>query len=372
MKQLLSLVRKEFFHIWRDRRSMFVLFGMPVTQLLIFGFALTNEVKNTKIAILDNSKDIDTEGISRKLDASQYFDIERNLTSSADIEAAFRSGKVKLAVIFPSNFRDNFQHSGKAQIQLIADGSDPNVATTIIGYASQIIADYQSRYIGTPSAAASIPLSISVETRMLYNPQLRGEFNFVPGVMAMILLLISAMMTSVAIVREKELGTMEVLLVSPMRPIWVIISKMIPYLTLSLVNFTTIILLSVFVLGVPVRGDLGLLFAVSTLYIVCSLALGLLISTITESQQVAMLISLAGLMMPTILFSGFMFPLENLPRPMQYISNVIPAKWYFIIVRNVMIKGLSLASIWREVAILVGMTVFFMAISVAKFKTRLA
>ena len=179
-------------------------------------------------------------------------------------------------------------------------------------------------------------------------------------------------MTAVAIVREKELGTMEILLVSPMRPLWVIFSKMIPYLLLSVINFISILLISVFVLGLPVKGSVGLLFGVSTLYVICSLALGLLISTVTDSQRVALLISLMGLMMPTILFSGFMFPLENLPLAMQWISNVIPAKWYFIIVKNVMIKGLTLTSIWREVAVLTGMTVFFVAVSLAKFKTRLA
>jgi ABC-2 type transport system permease protein len=205
----------------------------------------------------------------------------------------------------------------------------------------------------------------------MYNPQLKAEYNFVPGVMAMILMLISAMMTSVAIVREKELGTMEILLVSPMKPLWLVISKMVPYLTLSIVNFGVIILLSIYVLGLPIRGSIGLLFSVSILYVLCSLALGLLISSFAQSQQVALLISLMGLMMPTILFSGFMFPIENLPLPMQVISNIVPAKWYFIIVKNVMIKGLDFNSIIREVGILVGMTLLLLAVSIKKFKVRL-
>ena len=368
MRQFLTLVKKEFLHIFRDRKSLFVLFGMPIAQILIFGFALTNEVKDSRMAILDGSKDEYTEGIIQKLDASQYFQIERNIHSIPEIEDAFRTGKIKLAVIFQPNFKDNFIHTGKAQIQLIADASDPNTATTVVNYAQAIINDYQ---LGL-NQLVKIPLNVSIETRMLYNPQLKGEYNFVPGVMAMILLLISAMMTAVAIVREKELGTMEILLVSPMRPLWVIFSKMIPYLLLSVINFVSILLISVFVLGLPVKGSVGLLFGVSTLYVICSLALGLLISTVTDSQRVALLISLMGLMMPTILFSGFMFPLENLPLAMQWISNVIPAKWYFIIVKNVMIKGLTLSSIWREVAVLTGMTVFFVAVSLAKFKTRLA
>jgi ABC-2 type transport system permease protein len=368
MRQFFTLIRKEFLHIRRDPRSLFVLFGMPIAQVLIFGFALSNEVKDTRIAILDGSKDAYTEGVIQKLSASQYFDIQRNLTSIDDIQRAFQSGKIKMAVVFAPNFKEQLLHTNKAQIQLITDASDPNTATTIINYAGAIIAEYNQQLLNT---TAQLPLSISVETRMLYNPQLRGEYNFVPGVMAMILMLISAMMTSVAIVRERELGTMEILLVSPMQPIWVILSKMMPFLLLSIVNFTTILLLSVHVLGLPIRGDLGLLFAVSIVYIICSLALGLLISTIAQSQQVAMFLALGGLMMPTILFSGFMFPLENLPLPMQYISNVIPAKWYFIIVRHVMIEGLAFKSIWRETAILGGMTVLLLAVSLAKFKTRL-
>jgi ABC-2 type transport system permease protein len=368
MNQFFALVRKEFYHIWRDQRSLFVLFGMPVVQVLIFGFALSNEVKDSRIAILDQSKDADTEGVIHRLEASRYFDIDRSLRSPNDIEPAFRAGKIKMVVVFPPNFRQNLQKTGKAQVQLLADASDPNTATTVVNYASAIIADYNLGLLGDQK----LPLSINVETRMMYNPQLKGEYTFVPGVMAMILMLISALMTAVAIVREKELGMMEVMLVSPMKPLLVVFSKMIPYLVLSLVNFFTIVALAVFVLGVPFRGDFGLLAAVSVVYIACSLALGLLISTIADSQQTALMMSLMGLMMPAILFSGFMFPIENLPKPMQLLSNIVPAKWYFIIVNNVMIKGLDLNSIWREVTILGGMTLLFVAVSVAKFKVRLA
>jgi ABC-2 type transport system permease protein len=370
MKQFFSLIKKEFFHIGRDRRSLFVLLGMPIAQILIFGFALTNEVKDTRIAILDQSKDVHTEGLIQQIEASRYFDIERQLTSVSEIEGAFKSGKIKMAVIFEPNFAENIAHSGKTQLQLIADASDPNTATTITNYVTAIINDYQTQHLmgngGKP------PLSINVESRMLYNPQLKGEYNFVPGVMAMILMLISAMMTSVAIVKEREMGTMEILLVSPMQPILVIISKMVPYLLLSIVNFTVIMLLSVYVLGLPIKGSLALLSLESVLYIICSLALGLLISTVAQTQQVALMMSLMGLMMPTILFSGFMFPIENMPKFMQVISNIIPAKWFFIIVRNVMIKGLSFSSVGRETLILCGMTVFYLAVSLRKFKIRLA
>jgi ABC-2 type transport system permease protein len=367
MKQFFSFVKKEFIHMMRDPRSMLILLGMPVTQILIFGFALTNEVKNSRIAIFDQAHDADSQAIIQKMDASQYFDVAVYVHSKEEIEDAFRQNKIKLAVVIEPNFRQNLQHANKASIQLITDTSDPNTGTTVANYATNIIQEYQRQL----SPMTTLPLSISVETRMLYNPQLKGEYNFVPGVMAMILMLISAMMTSVGIVKERELGTMEIMLVSPMRPLMVIFSKTIPYFVLSLINFITILLISYFVLHLPIRGSLGLLSVVSMLYIFCSLALGILISTVAKSQQVAMLISLMGLMMPTLLFSGFMFPLENLPKPMQVVANVVPAKWYFIIVKNVMLKGLDFSSIWFETTVLAAMTIFFLGLSLKKFKIRL-
>jgi ABC-2 type transport system permease protein len=207
--------------------------------------------------------------------------------------------------------------------------------------------------------------------RMLYNPQLKGSYNFVPGVMAMVLMLVCAMMTSISIVREKELGTMEIILVSPIVPIRVIIAKMVPYFLLSAVNIASILLLSVFVLDVPIQGNLVLLVGECLLFTITVLALGLLISSIADSQQVAMLISLMGLFLPTIMLSGFMFPVENMPIPLQVISNIVPAKWFYYIVKNVMIKGLTFSYIWKETLILVGMTIFFMVVSIRKFKIRL-
>jgi ABC-2 type transport system permease protein len=207
---------------------------------------------------------------------------------------------------------------------------------------------------------------------MLYNPQLKGAHNFVPGVMALVLMLVCVMMTSISIVKEKELGTMEILLVSPVQPVTIILSKFVPYLVLSLVNVVTILLLSVFLLGLPVHGSVLLLFLESFLFIVTSLSLGLLISTITASQQTAMLISMMGLMLPTMLFSGFMFPIENMPLPLQVISNAVPAKWYYIIVKSVMIKGLDFDAIWKETAVLFTMTLVLTAASLKKFKIRLA
>jgi len=367
MKQFVFFIKKEFLHVWRDKRTMLILFGMPLIQILLFGFALTNEVKNTRIGILDNSKDETTQAIISQLEASRYFDVVENIPSNSKLESSFKAGTIKLAVVFPEKFQEQLLHTNTAQVQLIGDATDPNTSNTLINYASAVIMDYQSNQRNQPS----FPYSIETELRMLYNPQLKGSYNFVPGVMAMVLMLVCAMMTSISIVREKEMGTMEVILVSPIVPIRVIIAKMVPYFILSAVNIASILVLSVFVLEVPVQGSLLLLVAECLMFTITVLALGLLISSVSATQQTAMLISLMGLLLPTIMLSGFMFPIENMPVPLRVISNIVPAKWFYIIVKNVMIKGVGFEFIWKETLILVGMTLFFMIVSIRKFKTRL-
>jgi ABC-2 type transport system permease protein len=368
MKQFFAFVKKEFFHIWRDKRTMFILLGMPVVQIVIFGFALTNEVKNANIAILDNSKDAKTSSLITQLDASRYFAIENNFTNYSQVEHEFKRGKIKLAIVFPQRFAEDLQHFNKAQVQIIADAADPNTASQLTNYATAIINDYQKRITDDKK----LPYTISTETRMLYNPQLKGAFNFVPGVMAMVLLLVCTMMTAITIVKEKETGTMEIMLVSPMRPQLVVLAKAVPYLLLSTINIASILLLSVFVLEVPINGNLFLLVFESILFTLVSLSLGLLISSATDSQQTAMFISLIGMFLPTIMLSGFMFPVENMPTPLRIVSNIVPAKWYYNIVRSVMIKGVGLNMIWKETLILAGMMVFFLTMAIKRFKIRLA
>lgn len=367
MKQLITFIQKEFHHILRDTRSMLVLIGLPIVQLLLFGFAITTEVRNANVAILDNSKDEATQSIITKIESSQYFDIDQTITSNDQIEEAFKSGKIKLAIVFQQNFQNELSHSNKAQLQIIADATDPNQATTLTNYLSSIVRDYQNEL----NQQNKLPYTIKTEMRMLYNPQLKGAYTSVPGVMGMILLLISAMMTSIAIVREKELGTMEILLVSPMQPWLVVISKVIPYFIISLINVATILILSVFVLGLPIEGSLFLLIASTIIYIFCALSLGILISTITETQQAAMLISLLGLMLPVVMLSGYAFPIANMPTILQILSNLVPAKWYIIIVKNIMIKGIGIELIWKELLILLAMTGTFLIISIKRFKIRL-
>lgn len=368
MKQFIIFVKKEFRHIFRDRKSLLIIIMMPVVQIILFGFALTNEIKNSNIAVLDNAKDETSRMLIQRLDASRYFRVTQYLNTQADIEKAFKTGTVRLAIVFQPGFGESLLHTNHAQVQLIADASDPNTATTVTGYASNILSDYQQELSG----ANVLPYTIRPQIRMLYNPQLKGAYNFVPGVMAMILILICAMMTSVAIVREREINTMEVLLVSPLKPLLFILSKAIPYIFLSLVNVSTILLVSVTLLEVPIRGSLVLLMGISLLFIITSVSLGLMISNVTKTQQEAQMFSLMALMLPTLLLGGFMFPIESMPVPLQVVSNIVPSKWYYHMVKDVMIKGLGFSAIWKESLILAGMSIFLLIISFKKFKTRLS
>ncbi len=366
MKLFLSFVQKEFYHIFRDRLTLWILLGLPVLMLSLFGFAITTEVKNTRMAVYDPSRDAATLEIINKLRANEYFVFSRFLNSPDEIETVFKTGEAGLVVVFSERFYENMLHTGDARVQLITDGTDPNTATTLNNYAANIIASYQQELTNN-----TVPYQIVPELKLLYNPQMKGAYNFVPGVMGMILMLICAMMTSIAIAREKEKGTMEVLLVSPMKPIVIILSKIVPYLTLSLVNLVTILLMSVFVLKVPIAGSLSVLVTLSLAFIFVCLALGLLISTMVKTQLVALLISGMVLMAPIILLSGMIFPVENMPWFLQILSNLIPARWYILANKKVMIKGLGFDSIRTELLILGSMAILLIAVSLRKFKNRL-
>jgi ABC-2 type transport system permease protein len=367
MKQFFSFVTKEFSHVFRDRKTLLMLFGVPVVQIVLFGFALTNEIKNSNIVIVDYAKDLASQQIITKIASTDYFKIKKELLNASQIDAAFKTGDIKLAIVFPENFYTDLLHTNKAQVQILADASDPNTATTLTNYVTGIIADYQSQL----NATVDVPEQINIDTRMLYNPDLKGAPNFVPGVIAMVMLLVCVMMTSISIVREKELGTMEVLLVSPFKPLYVILAKAVPYLILSLINLTVILILSVYALDLPIKGNIFLLYGVSTMYIITCLSLGLLVSTGADSQYGAMTLSLVGMMLPTMMLSGYIFPIENMPLALRILSNIVPAKWFYIIVKDVMLKGLGFSYIWKETLILFGMTIFFLALSLRNFKTRL-
>jgi len=367
MHQFLSFVQKEFYHILRDKRTLLILLGMPVVQIILFGFAISTEVRNARLAVFDPSNDVATQRIINQFDANRYFSLSMRLDNSENIDDVFRKNKADLVMVFEEKFNENLLHTGKASVQLIVDGTDPNVATILTGYANNIIAAYQQELI----AGRNIPLQIVPQVRLLYNPQMKSAYNFVPGVLGLILMLICAMMTSISIVREKERGTMEVLLVSPMKPLLIILAKAVPYFALSAVNLITILLLSVFVLGVPIAGSIFWLAVISLMFVLVALSLGLLISSLVETQVAAMLASGMVLMMPVMILSGMIFPIENMPLPLQWISAILPARWYIAAVKKIMIEGLSISYAMKELTILIGMAVILITVSLKKFKYRL-
>ena len=368
MKQLLVFIKKEFYHVFRDRRTLLIMFGLPIVQILLFGFALTSEVKHARVIVSDNSRDINSQQIVNKIKASNYFTVEEATVSYTELEKTFKKGDIKIAVVFPPCFGKDLVHTGKAQVQVVADASDPNTAKTLINYLTAIIADYQKQV----NPVTALPYAIIPETRMLYNEEGNGSLNFIPGVLALVLMIVCTTLTSVSVVREKELGTMEILLVSPFRPVLVLIAKAIPFLVLSLANCILMLLISVFILDVPIQGSILLLFLESMLFIIACLSLGLLISNTTNSQQTALLRSMMGMMTPTVIFTGFIFPLENMPPVFQLISNLIPSRWYYLIVKAVMLKGLCFQYVWKETLILIIMTIVFSSIALKKFKIRLS
>ena len=367
MKLFRSFVKKEFYHIFRDVRTLLILFGLPIALILIFGYVVTSEIRNAKIAILDHSKDEITTEITNKILSSGYFILSENLESENQIEKIFRKGEVREVVIFEPNFSKNLSKTGQANVQIITDASDANTANLILNYTRAII----QNYVLSLNIAPVQGIKIVSHARMLYNEELKGVYMFVPGTMALILLLVSAMMTSISIAREKEMGTMEVMLVSPLKPLQIILGKVTPYLALSFINAITILLLGYFVFGMPVKGSILLLLGESLLFILLSLSLGILISTVSQSQQIAMFISMMALMLPTILLSGFIFPIENMPDILQWISHLMPARWFIVVLKNVMLKGTGLLYVWKENLIMIGMIIIFISLSVKKFKVRL-
>lgn len=364
MKQFIAFIKKEFYHILRDKRTMLILIGMPIIQIILFGFAISTEVRNVQTAVLVNSADADVRHIIDRLDASEYFTVKYIVHSPEEIEHLLKKNKIELAIVIANDL--NRLRFDSRQIQIIADATEPNQAVTRSSYANGVLTKALAE-LGLKHQVSKIIVS----GKLLYNPQMKSAYNFVPGVMGLILMLICAMMTSISIVREKETGTMEILLVSPMNPIWVILSKTIPYFVLSIINLSTILLLSVFVLHVPIAGSLLSLLGVSLLFIFVSLALGLLISCITHTQVAALLASAMVLLIPTIILSGIIFPIESMPAPLQWLSCIIPARWYVALVRKLMIEGVPLSYVWQEVLILLLMAVILIGITTKKFKNRL-
>ena len=362
-----AFVRKEFYHILRDKRTLLILFGMPLAQVLIFGYAVTNEFKDAAIDVLDYSNDRTSKELVDHLQASGNFTLNRMLVSEKELEDGFQSGTTKLVVVVPRDFGKNLYSGKPVTVQLIADGSDPNKATTLIQYATTMINSFQRKETGNGVTNGFI----GTETRMLYNPQLISSYNFVPGTIALVLLIICAMLTALTIAKEKEMGTMEILLVSPLSPALIILGKVSPYALLSFINAVIVLLVGYFVFDVPVLGSLFLLLMMCLLYVVTALALGTFISTTCKTQQEAMMKSLLGLMMPSMLLSGFIFPITSMPVVLQYISKVIPATYFIEILKGIMLRGVGFDYLILQMGVLLLMTLVLLLLTWKKFSIRL-
>lgn len=375
MKEFWAFVKKEFFHIFRDTRTILILLVMPVVEIVLFGFALSTEVRNIKLAVYAPDPDPVVERIIQALKVNETIDF-RGMTDDPDFDRSLRIGENEVIVAFGKDFGRTFFNDGRIDVQVIADATDPNTSSTAVAYVSSVIGDHLGAIAeenGTFYSQGDMApaMEMNVLNKFLYNPGMKGAYNFVPGVMGLILTMLCTMMASISIVREYELGMMEVLLVSPVKPIYIVTAKAVPYFLLSCFNLLTILLLSRFVLDVPIAGSILILCVFSLLFIAVSLALGLLISTISKTQTEAMLISGMVLLMPTMVLSGMIFPVENMPSFLRIVSDIIPAKWYILAVKKVMIEGLSGMYLLKESLVLCVMLVVLLGVSIKLFKSRL-
>ena len=351
MKQFISFIIKEAKHIVRDKRTMLILFGMPIIMMLLFGYAVRNDVRNVRTVIVMSNTDYVTQQAVDRLSASEYFTITQVVATPAEAEQAIRDQKADLAIIFGKDYA-----SVHSSLQFIVDGADPNMAQQWTQYANAVITN---------------PNNGLVNTKLLYNPQMKSAYNFVPAIMGTLLMLVCAMMTSISIVREKERGTMEVLLVSPVRPILIIIAKVIPYLVLAFIILIVILLMANSLLGVPLQGSVFWIFVISTIYILLALSLGLLVSNIAKTQLVALLLSAMVLLMPIVMLSGMFFPIESMPKVLQYVSAIIPTRYYTSAMRKLMIMGVGVRQVMHEMIVLICMLIGLLGLSLAMFNKRL-
>ena len=364
LKTFFAFVKKEVFHILRDTRTLVILFGMPIALVFIFGYTVTNEFKGASIAIVDEAKDNLSQALTAHLTASGHFQLVQTPANIGALENAFKAGLVKMGIVIPTRFEQQFYRDKDATIQLIADATEPNYAATLVSYASRMVGTFQQER----AKIASIPYQLDIETRMFYNPKLVGAYNFIPGVVALILMLISAMMTSLTIAKEKEKGTMDLLLVSPLPPLLIILGKVTPYIFLSFINALVVFIIGYYIFDVPILGSLPLLLGLTLLYLVVALALGILISTKADTQQTAMMTSLFTLLMPTMLLSGFIFPIPSMPMILQYLSKIIPAKYFITIEKAIMLKGADWEAIMQPTLILVLMLFVLLLAAWKNFK----
>lgn len=379
MKEFFAFVRKEFLHIFRDRKTLLVLIGLPTMLIVLFGFAISTEIRNVNIGFFSPQEDAVLSRLADKIDQSGYFTSVGWMRSEAEIDEAMRQGRIDVALMFGSDFTSGLYSPEGAVVSVVTDATNPNNASMEVMYLASIINEYFSsdisRSVSMRMAASATMSSASgmlvPNLRMLYNPQLKSSYNFVPGIMGLILMLICSLMTSVSIVREKETGSMEVLLVSPVRPINIVLAKMIPYFVIACVVLLNILLLTIFVLKVPVAGSFFWMILVSVIYIILSLGIGMLVSSLVRTQIIATLICGMIFLVPVMMFSGMLYPIESMPVALQWFAQVIPAKWFIEAIRKIMIEGVPVRYVTTEILVMTGMAAMFFTAAVVKFKDKL-
>ncbi|HET9134038.1 MAG TPA: ABC transporter permease [Gemmatimonadales bacterium] len=366
MSALAGLVRKETRHLLRDRQTLAILLLLPLVSVLLFGFAVRTDVRAIPVAIVDPSPDAASRALAAQVAQSPQFRLRGVVRSEQALERDFRAGTLRQAIVLPEGTARRLARGDRIVIGVITDAADPNTGRVMGGHVAAMLARWEADQVG-PSGVPRVTML----TRMRFNPTLESVNLFVPGLIALVLTIVAAMMTAISITREKERGTMELLLASPLRPATVVLGKVTPYVVLGMANALTVLLAARLVFGMPLRGHPGLLLVAALLYVIASLGLGILISTRAETERTAIMAALAGLLLPTLMLSGFIFPLEALPAPLRAVAQVIPARWFLVIVRGVMVKGATLADLHREVAVLATMAIALLGIGIRRLAIRL-
>lgn len=369
MSPLLALLRKEVYHIRRDRRTLVVVLALPVVQVLLFGSAIRTDVDRVRVAIVDPAPDEATLALRNRFAATDTFRVVAVVPRAADLDPLFRTSEAQAGVVLPVGFAEYLSGRLTAPVLIVVDATDPNTGSVLRAYTEAVIRGYERERVS--GQADSTTVRIAATTRMRFNPTRESSNIFVPGLMAFVLTILASLMTAISLTREKETGTIEALLVSPLRPWSIILGKVLPYLAIGVVAAVAIVVEARLVFGVPLRGSALLLIAEAVLFILASLALGVLVSTRTSSQRVATMGAMLISMLPNILLSGFIFPIESMPLLLRVIAQAVPGLWFVTIARGIMLKGVGLDYLWSETLILAGITAVLLVVSARAFRARL-
>lgn len=367
MLELLAILRKELIHIYRDKISLFLVLAMPLVLIILFGFTISTEIRNAKISVYDQSRDVQSKKLIESFSASGYFQVINLPESIEEIHDDFKKLHIKAAIIIPPDFEKSLEKEQTIAIQVINDVSDINVASVLNNYMESIVLGFEETL---KEDLAKNPNQISISIQMLYNPELNSVYMFVPGIITLIMIIITALMSSITLARETETNTMRMMLITPVKKVYIVLGKVIPYMGLSLLSTIMILGISVWIFKMPIEGDLFLLLLLCVVFMFTAASFGLLVSSISKTQLDAMMITMMGLFLPTVLLSGFLFPLDNMPFVFQILADIFPAKWFILAIKDVMIKGASFTHIWHYLLILTGMSVLLLRFSISQIDKR--